>query len=154
MVLQEVAWIGGHGTYPEVGIVPESKIVISIIEYKRPEIIMVHYSHEENQRSEKNQNEIRNVRFLDADGHAGRRDYVLSERNNFKPGLYHQMAKEISSKYTLLIIPLALLKFHKMDQEKNPDVDEDSDPPFLSQFTDLTIPEKNIQYGRQNGGNH
>jgi hypothetical protein len=52
MILQEMSWVGRHGTYPEMGIIPEGKVVIPVIENERTEEVMIHKSHIKDQQAE------------------------------------------------------------------------------------------------------
>jgi len=61
VVLEEIPRIGGHRTDPEMGIIAEGKIVISVVEGDGTEIPMVGDPHQEQEHPENTQDDHREV---------------------------------------------------------------------------------------------
>ena len=64
MVLKKVPPECWEWTYPEMGIIPESKIVVGVVVGKSLKIVVVKYSDVKHQQSEKSKNDKRNMFFM------------------------------------------------------------------------------------------
>ncbi len=64
MVLKEIAPESRNGTYFEMRVIPESKIIVGVVVGKSLKIVMVKYSDVKHQQSEKRKNDKRNIFFM------------------------------------------------------------------------------------------